>query len=99
MASTGRPLGLLPGGGYEERTTQVPPDDLLFFYTDGILDAQNEAGDLLGTERLEAALIASAAPGARVDDVLTAVEAAVRVFRGHAELPDDATIMALRLGN
>jgi serine phosphatase RsbU (regulator of sigma subunit) len=96
MASTGRPLGLLPGGGYEERTAELPPGDLLFFYTDGIVEVENEAGEMFGNQQLEAVLLDR--QGSGVDDVLTRVEAAVREFRGKAEPSDDATMLALRLG-
>jgi sigma-B regulation protein RsbU (phosphoserine phosphatase) len=98
MASTGRPLGLLPGGVYEERTTDLPLGDVLFFYTDGILDAENEAGEMFGSERLEVVLAQRPDQPAGVDDVLERVESALRAFRGQAEQPDDATMMALRLG-
>ena len=98
MSSTGRPLGLLPGGAYDERTTDLPLGDVLFFYTDGILDAENEAGEMFGSERLEAVLAQRADQPTGVDDVLERVESALRAFRGQAEQPDDATMMALRLG-
>jgi sigma-B regulation protein RsbU (phosphoserine phosphatase) len=97
MPSTGRPLGLLPGGGYQERSIHLGPDDLLFFYTDGMVEAENEAGEQFGSERLEATLCEAAASGAHVDAMLSRVEDAVRSFRGSVELADDATMMALRL--
>jgi serine phosphatase RsbU (regulator of sigma subunit) len=96
LASTGRPLGLLAGAGYEEIALPLEDGDVLFFYTDGMLEAENEAGEFLGTERLEAALASS--PGTDVDTILTHVEETVRAFRGTAELSDDATMMALRFG-
>ncbi len=98
LPSTGRPLGLLPGGPFEERSTPLPLHDLLFFYTDGIVEAENEAGDQFGIDRLEATLRGAAGPGSRVDDVLARIEQEVRSFRGGAEPSDDATMMALRLG-
>jgi phosphoserine phosphatase RsbU/P len=96
MASTGRPLGLIAGAGYEEITLPLDEGDILFFYTDGMVEAENEHGDLLGPERLEALLAES--PRADVDGVLAHVEDAVRRYRGAAELADDATMMALRFG-
>jgi serine phosphatase RsbU (regulator of sigma subunit) len=96
LASTGRPLGLIAGAGYEEITLPLDEGDVLFFYTDGMLEAENEAGEFLGTERLESALASS--PGSDVDTILAHVEDAVRTFRGSAELFDDATMMALRFG-
>ncbi len=96
MDSTGRPLGLLAGAGYEEIQLPLSEGDILFFYTDGMVEAENERGEFLGPERLEAALASS--PRAEVDTVLVHVEETVRAFRGAAELSDDATMMALRFG-
>jgi serine phosphatase RsbU (regulator of sigma subunit) len=96
LASTGRPLGLVAGAGYEQVALPLDDGDVLFFYTDGMLEAENEAGEFLGTERLESALASS--PGTDVDTILAHVENAVRTFRGSAELSDDATMMALRFG-
>jgi serine phosphatase RsbU (regulator of sigma subunit) len=96
LASTGRPLGLIAGAGYEQVSLPLDDGDVLFFYTDGMLEAENEAGEFLGAERLESALASS--PGTDVDTILAHVEDTVRTFRGSAELSDDATMMALRFG-
>ncbi len=96
LASTGRPLGLIAGAGYEEITLPLDDGDVLFFYTDGMLEAENESGEFLGSDRLESALASS--PATDVDTILAHVEEAVRSFRGSAELADDATMMALRFG-
>lgn len=52
------PLGLNRDIGYEELTFHVHESDTLTFYTDGIVEAQNEAGELYGFDRV-AALTAS----------------------------------------
>jgi serine phosphatase RsbU (regulator of sigma subunit) len=96
LSSTGRPLGLIAGAGYEQVSLPLDDGDVLFFYTDGMLEAENEAGEFLGAERLESALASS--PGTDVDTILAHVEDSVRTFRGSAELSDDATMMALRFG-
>ena len=96
LESTGLPVGLLPGRGFEERAVQVDPGDLLFLYTDGAVEAPNEAGDMFDADRLQQALVAASAAG--IDEVLVSVEQAIRDFRGSAEPADDATMMALRLG-
>jgi sigma-B regulation protein RsbU (phosphoserine phosphatase) len=95
LESTGLPVGLLPGRGYEERSVPVDAGDLLFLYTDGAVEAPNEAGDFFNIDRLQDELLAASAAG--VDEVLVRVEQAIRGFRGHAEPADDATMMALRL--
>jgi sigma-B regulation protein RsbU (phosphoserine phosphatase) len=96
MSSTGMPVGLLAGHGYSERDVQLAPGDLLFFYTDGCVEMENEAADMFGSERLES-LVASSGHGS-ADDVLMAVEGAIARFRGGRDLFDDATMMAVTVG-
>ena len=96
MTSTGLPVGLYAGHGFREQQIQLGAGDLLFFYTDGCVEAENEAGDMFGADRLEALLLSAATGG--TDDVLARVESAVTAFRGSRELFDDATTMALKLG-
>lgn len=95
MASTGIPVGLLPGRGYRELDVQLAAGDRLFFYTDGCVEAENEAGDFFGADRLETALSGAAS---EPDAVLAQVERAVERFRGTRELLDDVTVMAVRVG-
>jgi serine phosphatase RsbU (regulator of sigma subunit) len=61
LLPTGRPIGLLPGGGYVERALPLEPGDRLFLYTDGLTDAENESGESFGVDRLEALLAKEAA--------------------------------------
>ncbi len=96
LDSTGLPIGLLPGHGFEARTVAVEPGDLLFLYTDGAVEAPNEHGDFFDADRLQQALTAASSEG--IDEVLVSVERAVRAFRGKADPADDATMLALRLG-
>ena len=96
MESTGRPIGLLSGGGYTEQAFDVAAGDVLFFYTDGCVEAENAAGDMFGSDRLEQALAAAAGLGA--DQVMTRVEAEVGRFRAGVELQDDATMMVVKVG-
>lgn len=99
LASTGTPIGLLPGRGYTQQEIQLASGDFLFFYTDGIVETENEAGEQFGPERLERLLIDTVtADPAGPDAVLQRVESAVRTFRGAAEPFDDATSMVVRIG-
>ncbi len=96
MASTGLPVGLMAGRGYIERQVQLQAGDVLFFYTDGVVEAENETGDMFNTERLESLFTASLVGG--TDDVLQRVEKAVNGFRGAREPFDDETMMAVKIG-
>jgi serine phosphatase RsbU (regulator of sigma subunit) len=95
MASTGLPVGLLAGRGYGEGTLQLEPGDVIFFYTDGCVEMENDSDEMFGADRL-AALLAGAR-GGTPDEVLGRIEAAVTAFRGAREPFDDATMMAATL--
>ncbi|NOY88860.1 MAG: SpoIIE family protein phosphatase [FCB group bacterium] len=45
-------LGVVPDATYEERPIYISQDDILFFYTDGVVEVFNEKGEEFGTERL-----------------------------------------------
>jgi serine phosphatase RsbU (regulator of sigma subunit) len=94
MQSSGLPVGLLAGKGYAEALVQLDAGDLLFFYTDGCVEAENEAGEEFGVERLETLLVS--ATGA--EDMLARVETEVNNYRGKREPFDDATMMVVRVG-
>src|ERR671912_448393 len=96
LSSGGMPVGLFAGHGYVERTIQLADEDVLFFYTDGLVELENEAGEMFGSERLE--LLPRKHSGGGVDVLLERTEQGVRAFRGAAEPFDDLTLMALRLG-
>ena len=94
MSSSGLPVGLLAGRGYAEAHVQLEAGDLLFFYTDGCVEAENEAGEMFGAESLEALLVS--AIGA--DDLLARVETVLTEYRGKREPFDDATMMVVKVG-
>jgi serine phosphatase RsbU (regulator of sigma subunit) len=96
LSSTGMPIALYAGHGYSEACVELQAGDLLFFYTDGLVETVNESGDMFDPERLQALL--EAARTHDVDMVLARVEERVAAFRGDTEPFDDATMMALRIG-
>ena len=95
LASTGMPIALYAGQGYSACDVELGAGDLLFFYTDGLVETENERNEMFGAERLQAILASQHDAG--VDGVLERVERTVRSFRGAAEPFDDATMMALRV--
>jgi serine phosphatase RsbU (regulator of sigma subunit) len=94
LASTGLPIALYAGHGYRELQVAVAPGDLLFFYTDGLVETENERGEMFGTERLRALL---AGGDTDVTALLRRVTDALAAHRGRAEPFDDATLMAMRI--
>jgi serine phosphatase RsbU (regulator of sigma subunit) len=95
MESTGRPIGLYPGGGYEQRSLALRAGDCLFLFTDGLVEAENEAGEPFGMQRLQELLLRERTRG--LDRILSDVEAAVAAYRGPVEAGDDATMVVLKV--
>jgi len=96
MASTGLPVGLFAGKGYTERHMQLGAGDVIFFYTDGCVEAENAIGDMFGADRLENLLMSGPVPHSA--HLLLRVETGVKAFRGDVEPFDDETMMAVRVG-
>jgi len=86
--------GPIPGIAFKERKTQLAPGDELFFYTDGVTEADNGRRELFGNEQLKAILDDS--PGTSVVDRVRDVMQAVKIFAGEAPQSDDITMLALR---
>ena len=75
--------------------TRVDRGDVLFFYTDGLVETENDKDEMFGFERLQSLLASQQAHG--IDAILQTVEETVQRFRGATEPFDDATMMVLRL--
>jgi serine phosphatase RsbU (regulator of sigma subunit) len=95
LSSTGRPLGLIAGGAYEERSLELQNGDWLCLFTDGLVEAENSEGDWFGEQRLEA--LFEQASGGTPDELVTRIEKAIRTHRGQAEASDDATMLVLKV--
>jgi serine phosphatase RsbU (regulator of sigma subunit) len=95
LASTGAPLGLLPPGlPYEETAVTVGPGDCVVLFSDGVGDAQNDAGEEFGDERLLDIIRTSMDQPCEV--IVNRVFDAIDRFAGNAPQFDDITILVLR---
>jgi sigma-B regulation protein RsbU (phosphoserine phosphatase) len=90
-------LGVMGDIRYEEEIVPLRTGDTLFFYTDGITEAQNLIGEQFGEERLARLLLDnhSLPPEELLDVVLGQVEE----FVGGAAQQDDSTIVVMQLGS
>lgn len=95
LESTGRPLGLIPGGGYIEHCVELGSGDSIFLYTDGLVETQSGTGEEFGSERLERLLTRERE--ASLDSLIVRAESAVRKHQGTAEASDDATVLVARV--
>jgi len=56
MPTGGRALGWFPGNVFEAVETQLNPGDFIVYYTDGLTEAENPAGEPYGEDRLSEAM-------------------------------------------
>lgn len=95
IRAEGFPLGMFPDVTYEEFSIATQPGDVLVFVSDGILDAENDAGEMYGEDRLAGMLCGSRDhPAARIAE---AILADVTRFQGGHDRFDDETIIVLKV--
>jgi phosphoserine phosphatase RsbU/P len=77
------------------KTHNLKKGDVLFLYTDGIIEAHNLEGRLFGKERLQEYLLRSSklAPQAMVEHLLKEIE----VFSRGAPQHDDIALLVIRI--
>lgn len=87
-------VGMIDGLVYRAGHIQLSPRSVLLLYTDGVSEAENTAGDMLGEDRLLACVQDCSGPG--VGDLVEAVFAETLRFSAGAPQSDDITVLAIR---
>ena len=89
------PLGMMPDVTYPDHELRLGQGEMVIFYTDGIIEAENEKGEIYGTERL-VKLVGALDPELDAEGVMDAIFEGVRDFIGDARQYDDMTIVAVK---
>jgi sigma-B regulation protein RsbU (phosphoserine phosphatase) len=92
--TSGRVLGLLPGGEYTNETVEFHPGESVVAFTDGVSEAFGPDDELFGEERLLAHLDTS--PGGNAGETSHGVLDAVRRHAAGVKQSDDITIVSVR---
>jgi sigma-B regulation protein RsbU (phosphoserine phosphatase) len=90
-------LGGLPGKKYREESLQLKDEDLVFFYTDGIVEAQNLEGEMFKLERLTQLIIENGHKKAM--EMETTVVETLNAFTEGLPQKDDITMVILKAGH
>jgi sigma-B regulation protein RsbU (phosphoserine phosphatase) len=95
IRAEGFPLGMFPNATWEEFSISTQPGDSVVFFSDGIVDAQNSAGEMFGNDRLIATVKKHHHKSASklAESILTDVGR----FQGKKERFDDETVVVLRV--
>lgn len=87
-------LGPSPNAAYGRRAAKMEPGDLLFLYTDGIVEAHDGKGREFGLDRVRRILLDYRKRSAR--ETAEKIMEAVRDFSAGRPAEDDRTIVVIR---
>ena len=98
LGISGPAVGVFAGSTFKPHTIAYQPGDILFAYTDGLVDNRSPDGESFGIARLKA-LLAGVNPSTCSANALlqTTLETAAR-HRGQADQFDDMTILIMKAG-
>ena len=93
LRARGMPLGLMPGMSYEEKERVLEPRDNVLLYSDGLVEAHDPKGEMVGFTRLRT-LVAEQGEGDSLGDFCLEK---LYTFVGEGwEQEDDITLLTLR---
>jgi phosphoserine phosphatase RsbU/P len=94
LESSNFPLGFFPKIPYEPGEARLSKGDLILIFSDGLPEAQNLEGELLGEERVKS--LVAECPHRTAKGVSDYVLEGVRKFVGAAPASDDLTLLVIR---
>jgi len=89
------PLGMMPNVAYSDRDFELQAGDIFILYTDGIIEAENKAEGIYGTERLEQ-VVKRVESTVNAEGIIDTILQDVSDFVGTAEQYDDMTIVVVK---
>lgn len=95
LTEGGTVLGLMKDATYDRGEVAIGKDDLLVFYSDGLIDRSNSEGELFGVERLKEAAIRSRSDSARI--ALYTLLGDAQGWSGGAPAEDDITLIVSKV--
>jgi sigma-B regulation protein RsbU (phosphoserine phosphatase) len=93
LGPTGPAVGMFARSSYLLGEVSLEPGDRMFMYTDGVTESRNATGDFFGMERM---LQVVTRPSCTADELIEAVDEALRRYASGTEQHDDITMLALR---
>jgi sigma-B regulation protein RsbU (phosphoserine phosphatase) len=94
LKRTGVALGAMEGLTWKSASLSLEKGDILLFYTDGVVEAQNESDEFYGDEQLvDVARTHAASPA---ETIHTKIMESLNSFVGMAAQFDDITLLTLK---
>ena len=90
----GIPLGIVENASYIEEEVQLFPGDVVFLYSDGVVEPMNDQNEQFGMDRLQSIIIES---NGMPEEILEKVDVAIQTFTRDAPQFDDMTFLAFKV--
>jgi len=90
------PIGIENDYTYRRRAIELPDKpSMLVFYTDGVMDAENDAGEQYGDARFAQAIANQAAQP--TDELVVRLRRSIKQFTRNSPQTDDITLLAVEI--
>jgi sigma-B regulation protein RsbU (phosphoserine phosphatase) len=96
LTGGGLPLGVSQKSAYQKFQRAITPGQIILIGTDGIWEAQNQAGEMFGKERFEDIIRKHVHESA--DLILDAVISSLDSFQQSHQKTDDVTLVVIKVG-
>ena len=93
----GPAVGIFPGANYNVKFASLSPGELLFTFTDGLIDARSPSGKAWGIKNVEAMLSVLEPAMTTAAEVLARATNQVNIHRADAEQFDDMTLLVMKV--
>jgi sigma-B regulation protein RsbU (phosphoserine phosphatase) len=90
----GIPLGIVENTSYIEEEVQLFPGDVVFLYSDGVVEPMNDQNEQFGMDRLQSIIIES---NGMPEEILEKVDVAIQTFTRDAPQFDDMTFLVFKV--
>jgi serine phosphatase RsbU (regulator of sigma subunit)/anti-sigma regulatory factor (Ser/Thr protein kinase) len=97
LSATGLPLGIDSSAIYHSEQIALDPGDILLLYSDGVTEAENPDGGILGLQGLSDIIVAT--NPARAEEQIKVIVESLDVYRHGLPLRDDVALMMVRAMN
>jgi sigma-B regulation protein RsbU (phosphoserine phosphatase) len=87
-------LAGMENSAYTESRIVLAPNDVLYLYTDGVTEADNESKELYGEQRLLKAI--NKGVNMSIEDLCAGIREDVAIFANGAKQADDITMLAIQ---
>jgi|GEM_PF-3586856 len=97
LEPTGPAIGIFAGANYEVNTVDLLPGQILFTYTDGLVDARSPSNASWGMEGVKKVLGAINPEATSAQELLDTMTEKVNAHRGDADQFDDLTMLVMKI--